>query len=31
MRLDLFRSQLEAEDALKSLTHAKEKCDYQIT
>lgn len=31
MRLDLFRSLLEAEDALKSLTHAKEKHDYQIT
>jgi predicted DNA-binding WGR domain protein len=28
VRLDLFRSQLEAEDALKSLMHAKQKREY---
>ena len=31
MHLDLFRSQLEAEDALKSLTRAKEKRAYRVT
>ena len=30
MRLDLFRSQHEAEDALCSLTDAKRKRDYEI-
>lgn len=29
VRLDLFRSQLEAEDALKSLMYSKQKREYQ--